>query len=90
MIYIQKQISARRWRKNEPFDDEWPCEEPIVLRTAVNMLVDRGDFSKEDFSSILRFPALDIEEICSLPEGFLSESEQDMPIIIDFATKRQI
>ena len=90
MIYIQKQISARRWRKNEPFDDEWPCEEPIVLRTAVNMLVDRGDFSKEDFSSILRFPALDIEEICSLPEGFLSEREQDMPIIIDFATKRQI
>lgn len=90
MIYIQKQISARRWRKTEPYDDEWPCEEPIVLKTAVNMLVDRGDYSRKDFSSVLRFPSADIEEICALPDGFLSESEQDVPVIIDFSTKKPI
>lgn len=86
MIYIQKQISARRWRKTEPYDDEWPCETTTILGTAIKMLIDRGDYTKEDLIATVRLPAIDIEELCSLPDGYLSNISPDRPIIIDFAT----
>lgn len=88
MIYIQKQISAKRWRKNEPYDSEWPCEDASVLRTAVKMLIDRGDYTKDEFVSLFRLPATDIEELCSLPDGYLSEKAQEGSVLIDFATKK--
>ena len=87
MIYIQKQISAKKWRRQEPYDNEWPCEEPVILRTAIQMLIDRGDYSKEEFVELLRLPEKDIEEICSLPNGYLSPVHQSKPIVINFSPK---
>ena len=84
MIYIQKQISAKRWRKNEPYDDIWSCENAVILRTATQMLIDRGDYTKEEFTSMFRLPAEDIEEICGLPSGYLSTGSQIKPIVINF------
>lgn len=88
MIYIQKQISAKRWRKNEPYDDEWPCESTFILQAAIKMLIERGDYTKEEFVEQFRLPAKDIEEICDLPKGFLSEKAQNKPIIINFSSKK--
>lgn len=89
MIYIQKQTSAKRWRHNEPYDDEWKCEQPVVLRKAMQMLLDRGDYTKEQFLSLFRLNASDVEEICSLPKGFLSpnENSQANTIPVDFINK---
>lgn len=90
MLYIQKQISARRWRKCEPYDDEWPCEQATILKTALKMLIDRGDYTKEDFVSLLRLPAKDIEEICALPEGYFNPKVQEKTMLIDFVTRKII
>lgn len=90
MIYIQKQISAKRWRKSEPYDDEWPCEDTSVLKTAIKMLIDRGDYTKEEFLENFRLPASDVEELCSLPQGYLSERAKDSSVLIDFATRKVI
>ena len=90
MIYIQKQISAKRWRKNEPYDDEWPCESTFILQAAIKMLIERGDYTKEEFVEQFRLPAKDIEEICDLPNGFLSEEAQGKPIVINFSSKKNI
>lgn len=90
MIYIQKQISAKRWRKNEPYDAEWVCEEASILRTAVKMLIDRGDYTKEQFVDVFRLSASDMEEICSLPKGYLSSHVHENAPIIDFATRKII
>lgn len=87
MIYIQKQISAKRWRKHEPYDDEWSCETPVILSTATQMLIDRGDYSREEFIGLFRLPAHDIEEICSLPKGYLSPAPQEKPVIINFSPR---
>lgn len=88
MIYIQKQISGNRWRKHEPFDDEWPCEEASILRTAIKMLIDRGDYSKEEFLQIFRLSEKDITELCSLPEDYFSGSSQRNAIFVDFTSKK--
>lgn len=88
MVYIQKQISAKRWRKSEPFDNEWPCENASILRTAIKMLIDRGDYTKNEFISLFRLPAKDLEELCSLPDGYFTSQLQERSIVIDFATKK--
>lgn len=88
MIYIQKQISAKRWRKHEPYDDEWPCENAVILQTAIQMLIDRGDYTKDEFVDLLRLPGKDIEEICSLPEGYLDTEQQSKPIVINFSPSK--
>ena len=88
MIYIQKQISAKRWRKHEPYDNEWPCENAVILRTAIQMLIDRGDYTKDEFVDLLRLPGKDIEEICSLPEGYLDTDQQSKPIVINFSPSK--
>ena len=88
MIYIQKQISAKRWRKHEPYDDEWPCENAVILRTAIQMLLDRGDYTKDEFVDFLRLPGRDIEEICSLPLGYLNTDQQSKPIVINFSPNK--
>lgn len=90
MIYIQKQISARRWRKNEPYDDEWPCETASILPTAIKMLIERGDYTKDEFLSLFRLPPRDVEELCSLPTGFFSARVDDNTILVDFTTKKVI
>lgn len=90
MIYIQKQISAKRWRKNEPFDNEWPCEDASLLRTAVKMLIDRGDYTKSQFVDLFRFSPSDIEEFCSLPEGYFAPRPPDNTIQVDFASRKVI
>lgn len=90
MIYIQKQISAKHWRKNEPYDDEWPCENTFILQASIKMLIERGDYTKEEFVEQFRLHAKDIEEICDLPKGFLSEETQNKPIVINFSAKKNI
>lgn len=90
MIYIQKQISARRWRKNEPYDNEWPCETASILPTAVKMLIERGDYTKDEFLSLFQFSSYDVEELCSLPAGFFSTRADDNTILVDFTTKKVI
>lgn len=88
MIYIQKQISAKRWRKTEPFDNEWPSEDTYILQAALKMLLGRGDYTKESLLSELRFPAEDIEELCSLPEGTLTSSVPTSSVVIKFSPKK--
>lgn len=90
MIYIQKQISSKRWRRNEPYDDEWPCEDASILRTSIKMLIERGDYTKDQFVSLFRLSPIDIEELCSLPKGFLSERSYDNTVLVDFSTKKII
>ncbi|MEA4954364.1 MAG: XRE family transcriptional regulator [Pseudoflavonifractor sp.] len=90
MIYIQKQISSKRWRRNEPYDDEWPCESSSILRTSIKMLIERGDYTKEQFVSLFRISPIDIEELCSLPSGFLSNPVADNSVLVDFVSKKVI
>ena len=85
LIYIQKQISAKRWRKEEPYDQEWPCETPILLSKSIQMLLNRGDFSKDQISDKYTLGTDDIIEMCSLPKDFFGTI--DNTVVIDFAKK---
>lgn len=89
-IYIQKQISQRRWKKKEPFDDEWKCENPILLKKAITMMIEQAGYTANDFLEIFRLSGKDIEQICNLPIGTLTNQSSDNIITIDFKNKTRI
>ena len=71
-IALQKQLSKKGWRKNEPFDDELEFEKPKYFYHQVKKyLTDKNSF--ERFDNLVRLPIKDVEYLCSLPEGYFSE-----------------
>ena len=69
---LQKQLSKKGWRKNEPLDDELDFERPkYIYRQTGKYITAKNSFDK--FNSIVRLPIIDIERLCSLPDGYFSE-----------------
>lgn len=69
---LWKNYSARGWRKGEPYDDMFEPEFPRLMPRAIKMLLETGGFSKERLIDTIGLAANDIENMCSLPDGYLS------------------
>ncbi|WP_017814491.1 helix-turn-helix domain-containing protein [Paenibacillus shenyangensis] len=74
VLYLRKQLSARRMNKKEPLDDVIPLEEPNLLKQAMIMLTEHGIIKPSTLSEELCLPQQDVEELSSLPPGFFSPS----------------
>ncbi|GLS27752.1 helix-turn-helix domain-containing protein [Marinibactrum halimedae] len=75
-LRLFKGISARGWRKGEPYDDQVPFEMPRLLNRAVSMLVDNSHISKGELAFQLGLPKELIADLCGLPENYFSERPQ--------------
>jgi hypothetical protein len=65
-------LSKKGWRKNEPFDDEFPPEEPRYFNHQIKKhLTDKNSFDR--FCNLVRLPVNDIEHLCSIPKGYFTE-----------------
>ena len=71
---LYKSVSARGWRKGEPLDDLRKPESVRLLPRCVKLLLDEGVFTKSSFLEELEMSRVDVEDIFSLPRGFLTES----------------
>ena len=70
-LALQMQLSKKWGRKNEPFDDEFVFELPKYLfNQSQKYILDKNSFEK--FINIVRLPIGDVEQLCSLPEGYFS------------------
>lgn len=68
---LQIQMSKQGWKKKEPLDDEFEFECPrLIERIISEQLKDRNSFSS--FYDTVRLPIGEIENLCSLQEGFFS------------------
>ncbi|MBL4801050.1 MAG: ImmA/IrrE family metallo-endopeptidase [Emcibacter sp.] len=72
---LYKQISRRKWRKIEPYDDKIPFEQPRLLKRAVELLVDNEKKTTSEIISELSLSKRDIERLCKLPEGYFNVSQ---------------
>lgn len=64
--YLQRQISSRRYRDNEPLDDELPDEQPKVFQKAMEMLIENRVQSGDEIREEIRLPLEEIEMLCGL------------------------
>lgn len=75
-LNLYKQISYRKWRKQEPLDSphEIPIEQPRLLRRTIELLTDKANKHPEEIVNELRLSPKWIEVFCNLPEGYLQRN----------------
>ena len=74
--------SRRRWRKQEPLDDQIQIEVPSLLSISIQLLIEEQIRTKEQILSSLDLPAHDLESLANLPQGYFSQQSQlQMPQI---------
>lgn len=71
---LYKQISFKKWRKNEPLDGEngLPLEQPLLLSKVAELVLESGKMKRDDLLSRLRLAPAIIEQLAGLPSGSLS------------------
>lgn len=69
-----KHYSAKGWRKHEPLDGEgeMSIEQPRLLSRAIRLLCDERIYTKPELLAAVRLPANDVESLCGLPAGYMS------------------
>lgn len=75
---LWKHYSARGWRKKEPLDDDLMPEAPRLLARSVKLLIEEGVRSRRDLLDEFRLSAADVESLCGLPRGFMSNDEAEI------------
>lgn len=65
-----KQLNIRKWRVKEPLDDVLEFERPNIVKEAIELLIDNGILTIEDFLEEVCLNYNDIENLCFLPEGY--------------------
>ncbi|MDZ5782089.1 ImmA/IrrE family metallo-endopeptidase [Marinococcus luteus] len=72
-LYLRQQISRKKWRKEEPYDEEIPLEKPVMLSRALKYLVNN---EKTTINELSFQSGISPEEILY---WFNGESVNDMP-----------
>lgn len=75
---LMKQISYRKWRKGEPYDDTWEVQRPQLFKKAIKILFDNNVLTASQFIMELSkarcsINAEEIELLLDLESGTLSE-----------------
>jgi len=73
-LNLFKTISFRKWRKREPYDDEFPMEEPKLLSRAASLVLESGHRSADELAAAIQINRRVIEQLCNLPEGALNST----------------
>lgn len=85
---LMKQMSFKRWRTNEPLDNEWKLQEVVLFRKCIDMLKNYDVLSSSEFVRKLSdygltMHSMDLEELLDLTSGTLSEKYEDNIFITD-------
>jgi len=85
---LQRQISYRKWRTNEPLDNIKSISKPIALKQAIELLVENGIFKGYEIpKEILKnynvlLPTDFIEEITNVDNGYLEYQEPQIVTLV--------
>lgn len=75
-IYMRKKMAQRNWLTNEPLDNDFPFEEPIVLKQAFEAIVENRVKTRQDIVSEIGIHREEIEAIANLDNGYLTSNDQ--------------
>ena len=65
--------NRRRWNIREPLDDTEAIEEPRLMRRVFEAVIENSIIERSQIAAALPFNADEIEELASLPYGYLDE-----------------
>jgi Zn-dependent peptidase ImmA (M78 family) len=67
-------LARHGWRRQEPFDDVWQPENPLVVARSVQLVIDSGEVSKAEFLHAVGCDQSDVEQLAGLPERFFDDA----------------
>ena len=70
-LYIN--YNRRGWNRGEPLDRETEVEKPRLVRRVFEAIVDNNVVERSQIVGALPFNREDIEQLASLPHGYLDE-----------------
>lgn len=85
---LMKQISYKKWRKNEPFDDVWQMHRPQLFKKSIEILIQNDILTSSQFVTEFgkfgfQMNADDIEKLIDLDKGTLNViKEQEEPSLV--------
>lgn len=71
--YLGRQMTMKKYWREEPLDDILTVEGPGILRSAIMMLIEEGFITKEHFAMLSALSSDDLRILCALPENFFFE-----------------
>lgn len=74
-------LGRRGWRRREPLDDVIEVEQPRLIRRAIELIVDERVVSRDAILAALALDSRDLEELASLPEGYLWGSDAPVRLL---------
>ena len=80
-------LNAKKWRKQEPLDDQIETESPRLLRRSVELLNDRRAVAPNEIPFRLRLNDSDVEQLAGLPSGYFSQKAVELPGMLKMATQ---
>jgi len=85
-----KNRSRRGWIKQEPLDDTLEVERPRLLARSIKLLVEENVLSKGMLLNELRMSTRDVEELTSLPAGYLSAPAAEVAVLPKLKVKAEL
>ena len=73
VLYLRKQISAKKWRNKEPLDDIIEVEKPKLLSNSIKLLIVNNIQTKNQIKQYINLPSKDLLTLTSLPENYLDD-----------------
>lgn len=77
-LYLNKRISANKWRTKEPYDDTMPVEKPKLLKMVVEMIVNNNVISKNELFQMFKLPKDEVEKITGYNFSY-ENSQKEIP-----------
>ena len=75
---LWKGRSARGWTKREPLDDELLPEQPRLLSSAFELLLNEGAAHQDELRDLVPLPEAEVERLAGLGDGFLSSGTRSV------------
>ncbi len=80
--------NRRGWRRTEPLDDKIPIEQPRLLLRAIETLLFEGVLTIEQLLAKILLNVRDIEDLTTLPSGYLNLPTNNVEIISNLTATR--
>lgn len=70
-------LRQRGWKKREPLDDTLEIEQPRYVKRCFELLLEHRVIEKCSLVDVFGFSEVELESLCTLPTGLISESVND-------------
>lgn len=87
--YLWRQRVSRGWRINEPLDDKFKPEDPILIKKSIEIIVEKNILSIEEVSSAFKLNPKDSQPLCNILLSNYKKTPANVLSLVTFKNKQK-